>query len=153
MMERQADNSANLDSFEGKTIHTEARYLCHVSGLEIWAPWPLDKECSFHFLIGYAYTAWFSTEVLRFAWKLEAAQTKYQRGSYRLIYLMEKRLFSAGQMALCRILCFQSHAISLHNQTVNEALVWHTGCTCTCGYPSSIPVLLLKQTVCFHLLG
>lgn len=60
-------------SFEGKTIHTEARYLCNVSGLEIWVPWPPDEH-SFHLLTGCANTAQCSTPVLKSAWELEAPE-------------------------------------------------------------------------------
>lgn len=59
---RQFSQPFTRGSFEGKTIHTEVRYLCDISGLEIWAPQPSD-ECSFHFLTGYAYTTQCSTKV------------------------------------------------------------------------------------------
>lgn len=48
-IDRQLSQPFTHGSFEGKTIHTEARYVCNVSGLEIWAPWPPDEH-SFHFL-------------------------------------------------------------------------------------------------------
>lgn len=139
-------------SLEGKTIHTGARYLCNILGLEIWVPWPpewraqlpVPHRLSLHSTVQYPTEICLETGSILVEISARSTQADLPNGKKALPSRVSGSVQNPG---LPQLHDFFTQAGSPWSPSLasRQCLCWD--------YPSGIPVCSSSQQPGFHLPG